>query len=72
MNKRKMSYALFCLAVVLAVILTSYRPAAAAESVKLGAILNLTTAQSVYGTPMVNGVKLAVEHINAKGASTGA
>ena len=38
---------------------------------KLGAILNLTTAQSVYGTPMVNGVKLAVEHINAKGGING-
>ena len=71
MNKHKMSYVLFCLAAAFTMAFAAQGTAAAAESVKLGAILNLTTAQSLYGTPMVNGVKLAVEHINAKGGING-
>lgn len=41
------------------------------EPVKLGVVLTLTTNFAVYGTPMMNGVKLAVEHANANGGVNG-
>jgi len=45
--------------------------AAAADTIKIGALMSLTGALGPYGPPIANGAKLAVEQINAAGGVLG-
>ena len=47
------------------------RPSSAAESVKIGTLLDLTGALEAYGKPIQNGAILAAEQLNASGGPLG-
>ncbi|GAB6039137.1 ABC transporter substrate-binding protein [Fundidesulfovibrio butyratiphilus] len=57
--------------VCLLVLLLGVRPSLAADPVVIGAVYNLTGSMASIDGPGLEGMKLAVEHINAKGGVLG-
>jgi ABC-type branched-subunit amino acid transport system substrate-binding protein len=59
------------LLMITAAMLLFAAPAAAADTVKIGALMPMTGDLQAYGGPCLNGVKLAADHINAAGGVLG-
>ncbi|MEN9222434.1 MAG: ABC transporter substrate-binding protein, partial [Thermostichus sp. BF3_bins_97] len=70
----KLTRRAFAAAAVLtaAALTTTLFPSAAQQAVKIGALMPLTGDLQVFGENCLNGVKLAIEQINAAGGILGA